>query len=58
MSDKDSQVKTVVRDYPSLFAQLCGCAGPQPSLTNPRLDEHDIECPYRKEVEGDAQNLS
>jgi len=42
------------RDYPSLYARLCDCAGPQPSFTNPRLDEHSRKCPYRREVEGDA----
>lgn len=57
MSNDDSQVKTVVRDYPALFSRLCDCAGPQPSLANPRIDEHSRECPYRKEVEGDVKNL-
>lgn len=40
------------RDYPSLYFAQCRCAGPQPSRDNPRLDEHDRECPYRREVEG------
>lgn len=39
------------RDYPSLYIRLCDCAGPQPSTTNPRLDEHARECPYRVGVE-------
>lgn len=46
------------RDYPSLYARLCGCAGPQPSLSNPRLDEHARECPYRREVEGASGGAS
>jgi hypothetical protein len=41
-----------VRDYVSLYFALCRCAGPQPSRGNPRTDEHDHECSYRKEVEG------
>lgn len=45
------------RDYPSLYFELCRCAGPQPSLTNPRTDEHDRECSYRVEVERVAQKL-
>lgn len=44
-------------DYPSLYIELCRCAGPQPSRTNPRIDEHDRECPYRVEVEGGAEKL-
>lgn len=39
------------RDYPSLYIELCCCAGPQPSLSNPRADEHAHDCPYRIEVE-------
>lgn len=44
------------RDYPSLYVRLCRCAGPQPSLSNPRVDEHARECPYRIEVEGDGDS--
>lgn len=40
------------RDYASLYFELCGCAGPQPSRTNPRADEHDRDCQYRREIEG------
>lgn len=44
------------RDYPSLYFELCNCAGPQPSLNNSRADEHVEECPYRGEVEGDGNS--
>jgi hypothetical protein len=49
--------ETPQRDYPSLYIELCRCAGPQPSLSNPRADEHASDCPYRVEVEGDAEEL-
>lgn len=45
------------RDYPALYFRLCKCAGPQPSMNNPRADEHAKECPYRVEVEGDVEKL-
>ena len=48
---------TQQRDYPSLYFELCRCAGPQPSLDNPRADEHAADCPYRREVQGDAEKL-
>lgn len=54
MSDKHETARAEGRDYVTLYLKLCGCAGPQPSLDNPRADEHDRECPYRLEVEGDA----
>lgn len=44
------------RDYASLYFHLCRCAGPQPSTTNPRADEHTADCPYRLEVEGDGDS--
>jgi hypothetical protein len=43
------------RDYTSLYIRLCRCAGPQPSPTNSKADEHARGCPYRAEVEGDAE---
>lgn len=46
------------RDYPTLYFRLCGCAGPQPSRDNPRADEHARSCPYRLEVERDAEGRS
>lgn len=39
------------RDLVSLYARLCDCAGPQPSIHNSRLDEHAADCPFRVEVE-------
>lgn len=39
------------RDYARLYFELCDCAGPQPSLDNPKLDEHAPGCPYRVAVE-------
>lgn len=45
------------RDYPSLYLKLCDCAGPQPSLSNARADEHAPDCPYRREVEADVEEL-
>lgn len=53
----DAKEMRVQRDYPRLYFELCNCAGPQPSRHNARADEHAPECPYRKEVEGDAQKL-
>ena len=44
------------RDYPSLYFALCDCAGPQPSPTNSRADEHGAECPYRLEVARDGKS--
>lgn len=41
-------------DYPTLYFELCRCAGPQPSRSNPRADEHARDCQYRVEVERDA----
>lgn len=46
-----------MRDYVSLYLRLCRCAGPQPSLDNPRLDEHAPDCAYRLEVEGRGEEL-
>ncbi len=58
MSDDDGRGEPAEqRDYPSLYITLCDCAGPQPSLTNRRADEHDPDCPYRRAVEGDAEEL-
>lgn len=48
MSDFNSDGES--RDYVTLFIRLCNCAGPQPSKTSARADEHDKECPYRLEV--------
>ena len=45
------------REYPKLYFELCDCAGPQPSPSNPKNDEHLAVCPYRVEVENDAQEL-
>lgn len=45
------------RDYPRLWAELCDCNGPQPSLDKPLADLHAEDCPYRREVEGDGQDL-
>jgi hypothetical protein len=45
------------RDYASLYIALCTCAGPQPSRMNARADEHGRECPYRREVEGEAEEV-
>lgn len=43
-------------DYPRLYFEQCGCAGPQPSRDNPRLDQHVFDCPYRVRVEHEQTN--
>jgi hypothetical protein len=52
---KDEGGEPERRDYTALFLAWCTCAGPQPSRTSPRADEHSPQCPYRREVEGDAR---
>lgn len=47
-----------MRDYTNIYMQFCNCAGPQPSLTNPRADEHLPDCPYRSRVEADAITIT
>lgn len=42
------------RDYTRLWQGLCDCAGPQPSASNARADEHRAGCPYRVEVDGES----
>lgn len=52
----DGSEEVTPLDYVSLYFRLCNCAGPQPSRYNPRLDEHDRQCPYRREVEHDSSH--
>jgi hypothetical protein len=33
------------------WVELCDCGGPQPSLDNPKADEHAGDCKYREAVE-------
>lgn len=59
VDDEDEGDEVSPRDYMQLYITAwCNCAGPQPSRNNHRADEHDAECPYRKEVEGDVERLS
>lgn len=53
----DATTNQPERDYTALYLQLCNCAGPQPSRTNARGDEHALDCPYRLEVDGDVDEI-
>ena len=57
LDDEDDGDEVSPRDYVSLYFALCRCAGPQPSRERHRADEHDADCPYRKEVEGNVAEL-
>ena len=40
----------------SLYAQHCNCAGPQPSLDDLKLDQHQPDCKFVNLFEGKDPN--
>ncbi len=48
------ELRIDIRELTRLWQKLCSCAGPQPSMSNSRTEDHQPDCLYAVKVESDS----